>query len=302
MCEIKIAAIVLTWNNFNDTAECIQSLQNQDYEELQIIIVDNGSSDDSAQQLESEFPNVNVIYAKKNHGFGGGMNIGIKEALSKDIEHIWLLNNDVVCHNNQLLSTLVNRLELYRQIGAISPVINYYQSSKVWFHRGIIDEYRGDAEHTRDPLLSSSYDDDLVLNDYVPTACVLYRRSVFEEVGLFPEKYFLYYEDVEHCHSMKNHYDIVTDSTVTAAHKKSASTGGSTGAIYLYYVVRNRWLFATQNLDVSYDFYIHYLFWLLTLISKALYHNRSAGLKLALALLQGGRDALLQKTGRGPYP
>ncbi|MFA5880539.1 MAG: glycosyltransferase, partial [Candidatus Margulisiibacteriota bacterium] len=81
MARPKISVIVLNWNNYKDSKECLASLMNQNYTNLDIIFVDNGSTDKSADRLKKEFKNIKFICNTENFGYAKGNNIGIKHAI-----------------------------------------------------------------------------------------------------------------------------------------------------------------------------------------------------------------------------
>ena len=92
----EVAVIIVNWNGWRDTTECIHSLKNLDYDNFRIIVVDNCSSDDSVQEISRQHPDVTLIQAPRNLGFAGGNNLGILHALEANPKYLWLLNNDTV--------------------------------------------------------------------------------------------------------------------------------------------------------------------------------------------------------------
>src|SRR5947199_350495 len=90
----KVACVVLNWNRWADTIECVNALKECIYPQLSLIIVDNGSTDDSLARIRSAHPKVLLLESGKNLGFAGGNNIGIRYALAHGADYVWLLNND----------------------------------------------------------------------------------------------------------------------------------------------------------------------------------------------------------------
>ncbi|MDW8091366.1 MAG: glycosyltransferase family 2 protein, partial [Meiothermus sp.] len=99
-----VYVIVLNWNGWKDTIECLSSLRHSDYPNYEIVVVDNNSEDDSVVRIREAHPQVPIIQAEDNLGFAGGNNLGIRYALSKGAEFVWLLNNDTKVMKNTLSS------------------------------------------------------------------------------------------------------------------------------------------------------------------------------------------------------
>ncbi len=94
--EPKIFIIILNWNGKNDTLECLDSAREIDFENYEIVVVDNGSEDDSVQAIRSKYKDVIIIENGANLGFAEGNNVGIEYALLHEADYIFLLNNDTV--------------------------------------------------------------------------------------------------------------------------------------------------------------------------------------------------------------
>lgn len=112
----KVAIIVLNWNGWRDTIECLESLQRITYPNYQIIVVDNGSTDDSVERIKEKFPHLTLIEMGRNLGYAGGNNLGIKFALEWDPGYICILNNDVVVES-QFLEPIIIAMESNSRIG-----------------------------------------------------------------------------------------------------------------------------------------------------------------------------------------
>src|ERR1700733_1333304 len=96
----NVSVIVLNWNGWKDTLECLHSLQNLEYPSYQVIVVDNCSTDDSVFRIRQHFPDIQIIETGKNLGFAAGCNAGIARALAQRAEYVWLLNNDTTVDQN----------------------------------------------------------------------------------------------------------------------------------------------------------------------------------------------------------
>jgi len=123
----NVFIVVLNWNNFPDTAECLRSLAKVRYPRYQVILVDNGSRDGSAEALEKEFPRVTLMRNPVNAGFAGGNNIGIKQALTLGADYVLLLNNDTTV-SADFLDALIDFGQEHESAGILGPKVFYYST------------------------------------------------------------------------------------------------------------------------------------------------------------------------------
>src|SRR5581483_12156776 len=106
----RVHVVILNWNGWENTSVCLSSVQQLDYENRHVVVVDNGSTDESAAYIRREFPNVELIETGINLGFAGGCNAGIRRAMDESADYVWLLNNDTRVSVNALRA-LVDRAE-----------------------------------------------------------------------------------------------------------------------------------------------------------------------------------------------
>lgn len=287
-----VGIIILNWNSYDDTATCLGSVQKLDYGDFMVFLVDNGSTDGSIQALKKDYNNVNFIMNHINKGFGGGMNDGITKALDSGCEYILLLNNDVILHDESILSRLVETMRQNPDIGILSPKVT--SGDKIWFEKGNINWKTAKAHHIQ------TNEEGIIPTEYVPLCATLIRGEVFEQVGLLPEKYFLYYEDVEFCiNVMNNGYDVMTNTDITVEHKTYSSTSGPFGATPTYYNVRNKILFAREH-DINMFIFLFYMVYFVA--SRSLHRAVQSDMRSVIALVRAVVDGLSKKWGKGPYP
>lgn len=307
----QVFCVILNWNNYTDTSECIDSLRQLSYDEFEVIVVDNGSSDGSGNRLREKYEDVTVLFTDRNLGFGGGNNRGIREAMNRGADYIWVLNDDVLIPESSTLSKLVSTLEENSDIGVVSPIVTEYpDTDKIWFREGYIDwrsgrgGHRGARRKLVDLRLSGSKiskTDELIFGDYLPFCSALVRTQIFEELGLYPEEYFLYYGDIDFCAQMRYEgFKIATHTGTKIYHKVSASSETRRSSTHLYYLSRNRLLFKRRWKNrVSCSFYLIYVWWVVLNTVDLVYSGNWLGLQ-ALAL--GIFDGIRGQTGRGRYP
>lgn len=243
-----ISFITVNYNGLKDTCSLIESLQ-QTIQSVtfEIIIVDNASHQNEAQIIKQQFPSVNTIRSEKNLGFSGGNNLGIKVAKGK---YIFLINNDTYIEQDQL-PTLIKRLESNSCIGALSPKIRFAFSPQNVQFAGYT---KLSPVTMRNHAIGMGHPDDGSLDiphpsAYLHGAALMVKREVIEKIGLMPEIYFLYYEELDWCTSMtRAGYELWYEPGCTIFHKESQSTG-QMSKLRTFYMTRNRLLYAWRNLS-----------------------------------------------------
>ncbi len=225
---MKVAIIILNWNGKNDTIECLKSLQNIDYKNYEIIIVDNASSDGSVEEISKQFPSVNLICNKKNLRFAGGNNIGIKYAIENAFDSILFLNNDTIVKEN-FLSEFVKYFSQNENIGICGGKIFYYsEPQKIWFAGGKINWFSGLTKHVGIRKMDCDKFNQIMETDYVSGCCMLVKKSVFEKIGLLDENYFIYGEDADFSlRAKKFGFKLFYIPSSIIWHKVSISSGGN---------------------------------------------------------------------------
>lgn len=241
-CELSI--ITINYNGLEDTCQMLSSLSLGDIS-AQVIVVDNGSSEDEGSVIQSHFPWVEVYSTHNNLGFAGGNNVGISRAQGK---YIFFVNNDTILSQCNLRS-MINRMDRDESVGGLSPLIQFYQYPRAIQYAGYTKLSRitlrnhsiGYGETELSPYL---HEHD---TPYLHGAAMLVRRDVIEQSGLMPECYFLYYEELDWSVSIRRQgYRLLFFPTSVVFHKESQSTG-SDSPLKLYYITRNRFLFSKRN-------------------------------------------------------
>lgn len=302
MCYPHVSIIVLNWNNYEDTAECLESINILSYPNYDIVLVNNGSRDGSGQRLEEEFTDITTIHTSENLGFAGGMNTGIKYALDQDSDLVWLLNNDVIIQDDDCLENLVKDINQNEQIGMLSPLVRHYpDTDTIWFAQGKIDWATGDGRHNIDYPNDAMSTSKIIYNEYIPFCSVLIRTDIFDSVGLLPESYFFYFEDADFSLRVrKKGYKLATDTDTEIYHKVGHSTTQLT-PVKLYYLYRNTLLFSLNHktkIDIP-SFPVSIVHRVITNFASRLAAQKY---EEAYAILLGAIHGIQKKTGKGPYP
>jgi GT2 family glycosyltransferase len=190
MTSPLVVAVVLNWNLGEVTVRCVERLRSSTYPRLQVVVVDNGSSDGSVEQLRATFSDVDVVAISENRGYAEGVNVGIRHALALGAEWVLLVNNDAEVAPGAITKLVA---AAGSTIGLVTPRIDALPSGRLW-HAGartsrltLLPYELGPAELAKGRTLCVDY----------ATGCVLLiHRQVFERIGLFDERYFMYYEDL----------------------------------------------------------------------------------------------------------
>ena len=251
-----VVAVVLNWNAENETIECVRSLLNSTYNNLEIVIIDNASTDHSVEKFNKLFPQVKLIVNSLNTGYAGGNNLGIKWALSKNAEFVLILNNDVVVETT-MIEKLVKGLQKNSKVGLITGKVYYKEdTNRIFSGAGRFIRWRCTGVN-RGTLIGRTYlhDRECFVN-YISGVLFLAKSEIFESIGLLDEKFFMYFEDLEFSMRVLKNYLIAYTPDAIAYHKSGGGTRWSNySETYLYYQTRNRFI-VFENENLFYRFYV----------------------------------------------
>ncbi len=310
----SVSIILLNYNSSNETIECIQSLDKISTEEITVslIVVDNNSEKIQVEKLESFLTKykggsalrIEYISNKKNLGYTGGNNSGIKLALETGSDFIMVLNNDTVVKPD-FLKPLIEQLERDSTVGVVVPKIyfapghefhtkKYSDSDKgkvIWYAGGQIDWSNAIGHHRGvDEVDDNKMYSQVVETEYATGACMMLKSSTIKVQGMFDEKFFLYYEDSDLSMRIKNSgLKILFVPQSVIWHKNAGSTGGSGSNLQDYFISRNRMLFGMRYAPIR---------------------TKMALVRESFRILMTGRkwqkrgikDFYLRKFGKGTYP
>ena len=196
----KVSVIIVNWNNFNDTAECLESLRKATYPNLDVIVVDNASAGDDVRLLTQRFGDFAKLIANgRNSGFAGGCNIGIEEALVRGADYVALLNNDTLVAPD-FLESLVSVAQGDKKVGVAGGKVYCHElPDLIWFAGGVINWRTG-----RTPIRGSGETDkgqfhEIVSVDWISGCFMFISRDALQAVGMLDERFFFGWEDVDFC-------------------------------------------------------------------------------------------------------
>lgn len=229
----KVFAVVLTYNHYEDTRECLNSLLASQTSEIEILLVDNGSQDSTPQRVRQEFPQIQVIENNENLGVPAGFNVGFRHALQAGADYILMLNNDTVLAAD-MLEILLKQARSDPQAGIIMPRVLFHDNdSQVWSSGGRYRRFPPAILMTeqRKKQLATS----VRLIEYAPSCGLLIHRRAFERAGLFDPGYFFFYDDWDFSERVRAHgLNIWYVHDAVLWHKVSRTTQGPRSAMYWY--------------------------------------------------------------------
>lgn len=223
----NVTVIIVNWNNKELTIEAVKSVLTSDYQNLSVIVVDNGSIDGSAETLEAHFPNITVLRNDQNEGFAGGNNRGIERALTTDAEFLFFLNNDATIESNTI-TELVEVFDRSPNISGAGPYIFYHDKpGTIWFGGGSVRLWLGwiGHRHIRKQFRSDQHEP--AVSDYLTGCAFMSRADFIRETGGFDDRYEMYVEDVDLSLKLRKHGRTLWVTPMAKAfHRVSSSAGG----------------------------------------------------------------------------
>jgi GT2 family glycosyltransferase len=245
---LSASLIVLNWNGKEHLARCLPSLQDLDYPEYEVMVVDNGSSDDSVEFVTSEFPNVTVVQNDRNLGYAGGMNAGIAQSES---DVVVLLNNDIIVRHDWL-SELMHALSADSHIGIAGCKI-FFDDGVTLQHTGGLASYPQALTHHHGYLQPDTGAYNVLIDaDYVTSAAMAIRKTMLAEIGDLDASFFpIYYDDVDICYRARTAgWRVVYVPTSVLTHLESATMERNSYR-YLASLHRSRLRFVLKHLSVG---------------------------------------------------
>lgn len=301
----NVVIIILNWNGWQDTIECLESLHKINYSNYDVLVIDNDSKDDSVERIKDyassnyeleSFKYINDEYIEivpvktgiwdenhqlhrfilmendKNYGFAQGNNIGIEFVLKQiKTDYILLLNNDTVVDEYFLLE-LVKKAQVNNEIGFLGPKTYFYNQPNIIQAAGGADI---DFQHGESIRVGYGLDDNSPqVNedrevDYIMGSCILVQKNVIEEIGTLDTNYFTYWEDADWCirGSVRGYKSMYVHKS-KIWHKEGTSSPSTSR---IYYHSRNRLYFMKKNSSKG-QYSRFLLYYLLFIIVERLFH------------------------------
>ncbi len=218
----RVTCILLNWNGWRDTLDCLAALDESSYPHLNVIVVDNGSSDESVARIRAAKPDLTLLETGANLGFAGGNNVGLRHALKNGADYVWLLNNDTRPAPDTV-SALIDKALTDRRIGAVGSVCYYADKPdmvQIWAG-GRVNLWIGYSPSTQKPHKDAWF-------HWLNGTSLLLSRAALQDAGLLDDGFFLYWEDVEMGLRLRNRgWRLAAAPESKVLHKVSASTNKS---------------------------------------------------------------------------
>lgn len=235
-----VYVILLTWNQREDTLDCLESLSQMRYPHYRLLLVDNGSTDGTVEVVRECFPGVKTIVNPRNLGFPGGFNVGMCYALDQGAEYLFILNNDTLVEPNILDELMAHAGP--PDVGMVAPKIYYAdEPNRIWSVGAQRHSWTLEMTATGDDQLDEGQWEAVIERDYLFGCALLLRRSLLENVGLFDTGFNpIYYEDMDLClRARQAGYRLLLVPNARMWHKVAASAGGTGTPRERYLMARN---------------------------------------------------------------
>ncbi len=241
-----VSIIILTHNTLKTTSECLSSLNNVSYKNLEIIVVDNGSTDNTSSYIKKHFPKIGVIRNNSNLGFAEGNNIGFQKAKG---ELILFLNNDTIVERD-FLTPLMDKIVSDKTIGGVQPKILNYSKKNVIDSVGsyfITSGFLYHFGHNKKDQEKYNIEEEIFS---MKGACMLFKREVLQKVGVFDKDYFAYFEETDLCQRVwLSGYRLLYIPTSSIYHIGGATAKKFPSAAMHYHSYKNRIYTYLKNLE-----------------------------------------------------
>jgi len=245
----NVVAITLNWNGKEFIEDCIDALLSTNYEPLEIIVVDNGSTDGSVRFLKEKFgESILIIENGENFGYSRGFNVGFRKAQKKGADYILVLNNDTVINSNAI-KELVNVFELFNDAGFVTgKVYDFYKPNVLQTIGRTFNQKTFDSTHIGSGELDQGQYDDIKVMESIDDVFMMVRKEVIERIGGYDPIYYLYWEETDWLERGKiAGYNIYYTPRAKLWHKGSLSSGGRNNPIKTFWISRNRYLFIWRH-------------------------------------------------------
>lgn len=259
----KVSIVLINYNGYRDTIECLQSLREISYTNYEVIVVDNASTNESVKEIRDFIGEGEILIPSEvNGGFSAGNNIGIKYALGRGAEYCLLLNNDTVVEAS-FLEDLIAPFSSNRKCGlTIGKILYESKRDTVWYAGGDINSRTARTQHWHYRKKDEGLPEKIEPVSFATGCCMCLSRNAIETVGFMNEDYFMYVEDAEYCMKLKSAgFELLYVPSSRIYHKVSASTEGAS-AFSQFYTVRNKLMLIKDNImpQNKYSAYLYTIF------------------------------------------
>lgn len=292
-----IYIILVNYKSYKDTIECIESLRSVNYDNFKVVIIENGSNDESYEIIKKKCRDEIIIKSENNLGFAGGNNLGIEIAMRDGAEYILLLNNDTTVEPD-FLTHLKEAFNYGKNVGIVGCKINYYKNKNIINYGG--------GEIVWNKFTTVFFDTDKVdTNDdlikeitFISGCAMMISRSAIEKIGMLDDSYFMYYEDTDYCaRATQSGFKLLYQPKSKIYHKISSSSGGDLSPFVLYWSTKNRQKFRkkfAKNVSILNRIYFD-IFNLISRITRVIIYLLKGEKEKSKSILKGYLDGFKEE-------
>lgn len=279
----EVAIVILNWNNYEDTAECLESIEEIEYPNYQVTVVDNNSTDGSYERLQDEFQWCDFIQNESNLGYAEGVNTGIQNILENNPKYILLLNNDTIV-DRSFLTPLVETAERNCNVGIVSGVIRFADTNDIQSAGRQINPYLMKA-----PYIKSTQNDSEYEVECISGAMALFSSDFLREVNGLDESYFLGPDDIDISMEAKRMGKKILINPNSVVHHKDGGSGGTGNAFRYYHATKGRLYLAAKFLSLHQRL-LFYLLFGITRMMRIFQWFINGNYKLIISIILGSID------------
>ena len=241
-----VGIVIPVWNAIDYTLACLDSLADLSYPRFEVVVVDNGSTDGTADAVRNGHPEVTLVRNERNMGFAHACNQGLAEVFGRGAAFALLLNNDTLVATDMLLRLLEAAL-VQPDVGILGPKICYADLPDTPWFTGI--RFRGQIYIVRTASLKYQVQSDVpAAVDFISGCGMMIRRSVYDTIGGLSEEYFMYYEDLDFCLRAKHAgFGVIYVPGALMWHALSVSSGGKDSPLKQYFQIKSSMIFYRRH-------------------------------------------------------